>query len=288
MKKRSSLIGGLIPLLSLFLPVPNMIAETIEVAPQVQIYYESAGQGVPLLFVPGWTMTVGVWREQVAFFSKTNRVITMDPRSHGNSSKVLGGNSLGQHARDLRKLVDSLQLKKVVLVAWGTGVGTALEYINQFGNDPLAALVLVDGGPGQLKREDGPPGLSQEEIYRVVMNCENQRVEHTDRFVDSLFKTNRPESELEWLAKESFRTPTTVASLLLYDSIAGDRRPYLARVSVPTLVISTTENKEIGEYMKSHIAGARHLVFEGTGHGLFMEDPGKFNETLNGFLKALD
>lgn len=288
MKRHSSLVVGLIPIVSLFLLIPSMIAETIEVAPQVQIYYESAGQGDPLLFVPGWTMTVGVWREQVAYFSKTNRVITIDPRSHGNSSKVLGGNSLSQHARDLRKLVESLQLKGIVLVAWGTGVGSALEYINQFGNDPLAALVLVDGGPGQLKREDGSSGFSQEEMYKVVMNCENQRVEQTDRFIDSMFKTNRPESELEWLAKESFRTPTTVASLLLYDSIVGDRRPYLSKVSVPTLVISTTENKEIGEYIKSHIARARHLVFEGTGHGLFMEDPGKFNETLNGFLKSLD
>ena len=82
-------------MLLLFLAYPlSLRAEFVEVAPQVKIYYESSGQGDPLLFVPGWMMTAGVWKEQVAAFSKTHRVIVMDPRGQGNSSKVLSGNTL--------------------------------------------------------------------------------------------------------------------------------------------------------------------------------------------------
>ncbi len=288
MKRQLNWFGNLVPILAVLACSTVSLTETVEVAPQVQLYYESTGQGPPLLFIPGWTMTVGIWREQVAAFSKNHRVLVMDPRCHGNSSKVLGGNSLGQHARDLRKLVELLQLKDVTVVAWGTGVSTALEYVNQFGNDRLAALVLIDGAPSFLKKDDWPFGLTQEELYKVVMSCENQRVEETDRFIDTLFKTNRPESELDWLAKESFRTPTSIASLLLYDSIAGDRRPSLSKITVPTLIVSSTENRDIGEYMKGKIPKARHLVFEGVGRALFLEEPGKFNEALNNFLRTIE
>ena len=105
--KRILLLFGFLPAL-----ISNLHAEFLEVAPQVKIFYESAGEGKPLVFIPGWTMTSGIWKEQVSNFSKTYRVITIDPRSHGNSSKAVAGNSLQQHAKDLRRLIEELNLEQ--------------------------------------------------------------------------------------------------------------------------------------------------------------------------------
>ena len=279
----------LVWMLLLFLAHPlSLRAEFVEVAPQVKIYYESSGQGNPLLFVPGWMMTAGVWKEQVATFSKTHRVIVMDPRGQGNSSKVLSGNTLQQQAKDLRRLVESLQLNGVTVVAWSMAVAVVLEYVNQFGNDRLKSVVLVDGWPSMVKKEDWPRGLTPEETNRLVLDWENNRMVKTNEFIDSMFTTERSDPELEWMVKEALRTPTTVATVMGYDYFSSDRRPLLSKITVPTLITMTAENKEIGEFMKSQIPNAQLTVFEGLGHAMFLDDPKKFNERLAAFLKSTE
>ena len=266
----------------------SLRAEFVEVAPQVKIYYESSGQGDPLLFVPGWMMTAGVWKEQVATFSKTHRVIVMDPRGQGNSSKVLSGNTLQQQAKDLRRLVESLQLNGVTVVAWSMAVAVVLEYVNQFGNDRLKSVVLVDGWPSMVKKEDWPRGLTPDETNRLVLDWENNRMVKTNELIDNMFTTERSDPELEWMVKEALRTPTTVATVLGYDYFSSDRRPMLSKIAVPTLITMTAENKEIGEFMKSQIPNSQLTVFEGLGHAMFLDDPKKFNERLAAFLKSTE
>jgi len=86
---------------------------------------------------------------------------------------------------------------------------------------------------------------------------------------------------------ESSRTPTTVARALLYDSLMFDRRPFLCKITVPTLIAVSEENKGMGEYMRDKIQRAQLSVFDGVGSALFLEDPKKFNEGLAAFLKSL-
>ncbi|MSO24044.1 MAG: alpha/beta hydrolase [Acidobacteria bacterium] len=275
--------------LLLFLVHPlSLRAEFVEVAPQVKIYYESFGQGDALLFVPGWMMTAGIWKEQAAAFSKTHRVIVMDPRGQGNSSKVLSGNTLQQQAKDLRRLMESLQLDGVTVVAWSMAVAVVLEYVNQLGNGRLKSAVLVDGWPSMVKKDDWPRGLTPEETNRLVLDWENNRMAKTNEFIDSMFTTERSDPELEWMVKEALRTPTTVATILGYDYFSSDRRPLLSKIAVPTLITMTTENKEIGEFMKSQIPNSQLTVFEGLGHAMFLDDPKKFNERLTAFLQSTE
>lgn len=276
-------------MLLLFLACPlSLRAEFVDVAPQVKIYYESSGQGDAMLFVPGWMMTAGVWKEQVAEFSKTHRVIVMDPRGQGNSSKVLSGNTLQQQARDLRRLVESLQLNGVTVVAWSMAVAVVLEYVNQFGNDRLKSVVLVDGWPSMVKKDDWPRGLTPEDTNRLVLDWENNRMAKTNEFIDNMFTTERSDPELEWMVKEALRTPTTVATVMGYDYFSSDRRPLLSKIAVPTLITVTGENKDIGEFMRSQIPNSQLTVFEGLGHALFLDDPKRFNERVAAFLKSAE
>jgi pimeloyl-ACP methyl ester carboxylesterase len=190
--KRILFLFGFLPAL-----ISNLHAEFLEVAPQVKIFYESAGEGKPLVFIPGWTMTSGIWKEQVVNFSKTNRVITIDPRSHGNSSKAVSGNSLQQHAKDLRRMIEELNLNKVTLIGWSMGVATILEYVNLYDNDRLNALILVDGLPCMLKKEDWPYGMSADDAYKTLIGFENQRTAQTNQYVDNPSKRIVP--ILSWI-----------------------------------------------------------------------------------------
>jgi non-heme chloroperoxidase len=62
-------------------------ASTLEVDPGSSIYYSDEGKGTPIIFVPGWTMSSEVFGKQQAAFDKTHRVIVLDPRGQGRSSK---------------------------------------------------------------------------------------------------------------------------------------------------------------------------------------------------------
>ncbi len=263
-------------------------AELLEVAPQVKLYCEISGEGTPLLFVPGWTMTSGIWKEQVAAFSKTHRVVVIDPRGQGNSTKVLSGNTLNQQARDLRRVMEILQLDGVTVVVWSMAVAVALEYVNQFGNDRLKALVLVDGSPSMVKKEDWPHGLTPEDTHKLITDWEDHRMARTNELVDGMFKTERTESELEWIVKEAMRTPTTVSAIMGFDYFSGDRRLLVSKIGVPTLILMTSENQSIGEFLKSQVSKSELTIFEGLGHAMFLEDPKRFNERLAAFLQSIE
>ncbi|MBW1756594.1 MAG: alpha/beta hydrolase, partial [Deltaproteobacteria bacterium] len=93
-------------------------AATLEVEPGSSIYYVDEGKGTPILFVPGWTMTSEVFAKQQAAFAKTHRVIVLDPRGQGRSSKNGSQYTYIQQGNDIDKLIQHLGVDKFVLVGW--------------------------------------------------------------------------------------------------------------------------------------------------------------------------
>jgi pimeloyl-ACP methyl ester carboxylesterase len=75
-----------------------------------------------ILFIPGWTMPGWIWENQISHFSPDYRVVAMDPRSQGDSSKAGEGNYPASHARDIKAVIDQLHMAPVVLVGWSMAV----------------------------------------------------------------------------------------------------------------------------------------------------------------------
>src|SRR5580692_7064117 len=111
----------------------------------VRIHYVEAGSGRALVFIPGWTMPAWIWQKQIDEFSKTYRVIAVDPRSQGESDKPPSGHLPETRSRDYKELVDHLGLKKPVLVGWSMACGELVKYAEQFGSDNVGGFVLIDG-----------------------------------------------------------------------------------------------------------------------------------------------
>ena len=101
------------------------------------------------------SFTSQIWQTQLEHFEKNRRVIAIDPRSQGDSTKTDGDNTPEARARDLREIIQQLALKNVVLVGWSQGVQDVAAYVEQFGTDSIAGFVLVDSplssGPAEIK-----------------------------------------------------------------------------------------------------------------------------------------
>jgi microsomal epoxide hydrolase len=252
----------------------------------IKIRYLEAGSGDrALIFIPGWTMTADIWREQIPYFSARGfRVIAMDPRSHGSTSKTDTGNTYRQHAADLHALVQELQIEDSYLVGWASGVATILEYVSASETITPEKIVFVNGSPGGLKVDDYPGSITIKEAQRILFGFQDDREKTTERLVRDFFSAQQPEWLIKDLVKDSLKTPTAAAISLYMDYFIGNRRSALMHVSAPCLIMTTSDTQAVGEYMKSQIARPELITIEDTGSAIFLEKPQAFNQTVEAFL----
>lgn len=94
----------------------------------VLIDFTDSGKGdTTLLFVHGWCINKTYWAPQVDYFSKHYRVVTIDLPGFGASGKNRRNWSVENYAKDVAALIDSLQLKNVVLIGHSMSGAIVLE-----------------------------------------------------------------------------------------------------------------------------------------------------------------
>jgi microsomal epoxide hydrolase len=256
------------------------------VTTDVKIHYVEMGHGPgpTLLFVPGWTMTAEIWEPQIRRFGDAHRVVAIDPRAQGRSTKTGEGLYPASRARDIKAVIDRLKLAPVVLVGWSMGVSEAAMFVDQFGTGDLAGLVLVDSSLG------GDP--NPERVLAVVQwlgAVQADRAKATADFVRSMFKTPQPETYLAKVTRDALATPSSAAVALFVGSMATSTRAALAKIDKPTLIIhaSSAASNPAYEQMRERIAGSRLERFESAGHALFVDEPDRFNRLIESFLNSL-
>lgn len=234
-----------------------------------------------LLFVPGCMMPAWIWKEQLNYFSKHYTVVAMDPRSQGESSQTSEGQYAEVRAKDIKAVIDQLHLKPVVLIGWSLAVCEVVSYLDQFGGDGIAGIVLVDGFAGL------EPGS---ETFHLMTSYWSQfqkkRAEKTEEFVKGMFQQPQKEEFYRCLIDNALKTPTNTVMALIYNFILMDYRPTLPKIQVPTLVVSIHAPwlEAIKDIQKA-IPKSRLEIIDNAGHALFIDQPQQFNHTLEKFLE---
>jgi len=241
---------------------------------------EASHRFTSLLFIPGWTMPAWIWDKQIDYFSGDWRVVAMDPRAQGDSSKNASDYSPAARARDIKAVIDHLKLAPVVLVGWSMGVADIASYVDQFGTSSLAGIVFVDGTAGS-----DPTARSQEGLSAFVADMRANRNKATSDFVRSMFRKPQTDEYLTKLTSASLQTPTDAAIEAMNTFWTTDNRAALARIDKPTLIVGA-QSPSVPRYQEMHkrITGSRIEIFEGVGHALFVDDADRFNGLLEDFL----
>src|SRR5438105_7288607 len=87
----------------------------------VEIYYESHGEGEPLLLVSGLGGVAAYWKPNLPAISAKHRVIVHDHRGIGQSSRSMIKYSVDQMTDDVVRLMDHLKIERAHLVGHSTG-----------------------------------------------------------------------------------------------------------------------------------------------------------------------
>ncbi len=260
-----------------------------QVSDDVSLYYEDVGEGPPLLFVHGFGMSHSVWENQVHEFSNSFRCITLDLRGHGASDKPAQGYSIEQNANDVYNLIKQLQLENPVFVGWSLGVAIAIHFAKLY-SKVLSKAVLVGGTPCWGRLPDFEHGHSQSDIESWLQEIIENRPLWTGGFVANLGHKEFDPMTSAWLFNQAMQVPLHATAKTIEDSRHADLRPYLSAFDCPVLLLhgkhDALDSVDAAKYMQSEIRDARLVVFEDSGHAVFLEEAIKFNDELRKFIES--
>ena len=86
-----------------------------------RMYYETYGQGQPLLLFHGNGASISSMGNQIPYFSKYYQVIAIDSRAHGKSQDPSDSLTFEMIADDFNALLDSLHLDSCYVIGWSDG-----------------------------------------------------------------------------------------------------------------------------------------------------------------------
>ena len=98
----------------------------------IELDYEDYGNGKVLLLLHGLGSTKKDWDAQVPFFSKKYRVITLDLRGHGASTKPKNAYSVGLMTEDVKLFLDKLQIKTATFIGFSMGGAVAFQMASSY------------------------------------------------------------------------------------------------------------------------------------------------------------
>ncbi|HVO96364.1 MAG TPA: alpha/beta hydrolase [Terriglobales bacterium] len=134
---------------------------------RIDIYYETHGQGEPVLLAPPSWWPCDTWKVAVVpFLSKRYRTIIFDCRGTGYSGKPTDGYTIAQFAQDCAGLLEHLQVARCHAVGFALG-GQIVQALAIQRPDLVATLTIAAAGAG-MKATSGAP--------REVRNTDEEEI----------------------------------------------------------------------------------------------------------------
>jgi len=251
----------------------------------IRIFYESAGEGPPVVLVHGAGQDTASWRYNIPYFATTHRVVALDLPGHGKS-EVLSPpiNSTFEYARYVWGVIEDLGLSTPVIMGHSMGSGICLAVALEHG-DAVGGVVGVDGA-------DKVVGVFADEIHQAYVESPLElQLEMSMESFRSLCSKQTPNDRIEEIAQDLLRIHPSVTAADTQAFNSFDISDRLHEVSVPVLLISGSDDFLVTPQMvketSQRIGGSMVVVLEGVGHFPHTEAPDRFNPAVGEFLATL-
>jgi len=264
----------------------------------VDLYYESHGQGVPLIFVPSTAFSGEVWKPSQIPLAESLNVIFHDPRGCGRSVAAQTVYTIEQMALDIVALMDHLQIRSAHLIGHSMGGRIALSLAQNFPGRVKSLIMAASGsGPAARSGPDCITGLPHRLVLGLVEMGFEKYIHHeiceSDAFFTKEYRDRHPDKVVEFF-KLAWAThaklPEFIYICIARHNFEGTHR--LGDVKAPTLVLigeaDTVGSNHIAQsqVLKERIRGAEIKVLKGQSHGFFWQAAEETNGVILDWVNA--
>jgi pimeloyl-ACP methyl ester carboxylesterase len=264
----------------------------------VQLYYEEAGAGTPVVFVHEFGGDHRSWEHQVRYFSRRYRCIAFNARGYPPSDVPEDFERYSQaRARDdIRAVLEALKIDKAHVVGLSMGAFATLHFGMAYPSRALS-ITVAGGGygshPAQYRQFQVDSKKNADVIRSQGMKHFVATYGHGPQRVQ--LEAKDPRGFAEYVRQFEEHSPLGAANTLLG---VQNRRPSfydltaeMARVTVPTLIMSGDEEEpclEVNLLMKRTIPTAALAILPRSGHAINLEEPALFNQLVEGFFHQVE
>ena len=270
---------------------------TITTKDGTKIFYKDWGTGQPILFSHGWPLSADAWDGQMLFFGQQGyRVVAHDRRSHGRSDQTWNGNHMDQYADDLAELIETLDLRDIVMIGHSTGGGEVAHYIGRHGSARVAKVVLVGAVPPlMLKTETNPEGTPMEVFDGIRQSTAGDRSQFFKDLTIPFYGFNRDGAKVNDGLREAVWLQGMMGGIKgEYDCVREfseiDYTEDLKKIDKPTLIIHGDDDQIVpidatARRAAAMIPGAKLIVYPGGDHGVAATHTDRLNTDLLDFIR---
>jgi 2-hydroxy-6-oxonona-2,4-dienedioate hydrolase len=258
-----------------------------------QIYYETAGSGLPFVMIHAGVADNRQWNNEFAFFAQDYQVLRYDMRGYGKSEPVEGEFS---HMRDMAALLDTLKLDRpFVLMGCSMGGGLAMDFMLTYPSR-VKALIMVGSGPSGLELDvPTPPKFTEAEKAYEAGDFDLVAELETQIWFDGTGRTPEQVNQgMRKLAYEMNRKALDHEARQLGKRFPNTENPAFDRLTdlnIPVLVIvgahDTPYILAAADYMIEKIPLAQKAIIEDAAHLSNMDQPHEFQKIVESFLEGL-
>jgi non-heme chloroperoxidase len=263
----------------------------------IDLYYEDHGSGKPVVLIHGYPLNGASWEKQIPDLLQAGyRVITYDRRGFGQSSKPATGYDYDTFARDLHKLVETLDLHDITLAGFSMGGGEVARYIGNYNGKGVAKAAFLGAiTPYLLKAKDNPEGVDKSVFDGIQKAIASDRYAWFTDFFKNFYNTDqllgtRVSQEAVQASWNTAIQASPTASYACVQTWGTDFRKDIAKINIPTLIIHGDADRIVpypasGARTAKQIPGARLVTVKNGPHNIAWTHPDIVNPALVNFLK---
>jgi pimeloyl-ACP methyl ester carboxylesterase len=244
--------------------LPSVLRSGIAPVNGIRLWYAVFGHGNPVILLHGGLANSDYWGLQVRALADHYRVVVLDSRGRGRSTRTAAPISYDLMASDVLALMDDLHIQRAAIVGWSDGAITGLD--------------IVIHHPERVTR-----------LFAFAANSDPSGVKDVSKspvFMGFIARASREYRQLSPTPKDFSAFRAAIEHMWATEPHFTDAQ--LRAIKTSTWIVDADHDEAIKrentDHMASLIPGAGELILPEVSHFAFLQDPLMFNEALLHFL----
>ncbi|MFW9828482.1 MAG: alpha/beta fold hydrolase [Candidatus Thorarchaeota archaeon] len=268
----------------------------------INISYEIKGDGFPVTFIHGFGSKKEIWKPQIIEFSKYYKTLTFDLRGTGKSDRPNYPYTLEMLVKDIKNLLDYLQIEQTHLIGRSFGGMIAQNFVLKYPknvkkliliatnakfDDLEAANIVINNRIKEIEmiKIDPVKAFWNKSVFVFHQKFRQELKKNPKKVFYNTFS-------LEDLIYESTINPSTAQDIINQGNAMKEHNTYdqLNEIKNITLLLAASNDrlmpKTIMIEMNKRIPNSNLKIIEKAGHFMTISNAFKVNKLILDFLEG--